>query len=125
MGQKEVEAQAHDAMQRFDVDSSGHLDFGEFMALITMEPWSLCLPANLKDKISGAAEKAAAMAEASRTARLQKTAVVSRDVRVQSLTATPQSMASKSSRRLSISTLGSHSATPDTEESALGAQFGV
>jgi len=89
MTQAEVEAQAEGAMRRFDVDKSGKLDFGEFMALITQEPWSLCLPGKLQKKLDQAAEKAASMAEISRATRLNRTRTIDSDVKVMEASGTP------------------------------------
>jgi len=71
--QEEVQAQAEEALVTYDLDGSGMLDFGEFMALITRHPWSLCLPLKLQRNVKAAAETAASMVEASRASRMNKT----------------------------------------------------
>jgi len=92
----EVEAQAEEAIQRYDVDDSGALDFGEFMALITQEPWALCLPGRLQGGLAAASARARQMAEASRQTRLQGTHGIScanneNDLRIESVATTQAS----------------------------------
>ena len=85
MTQDEVNAEAENVMRRFDVDNTGMLDFGEFMLLITQEPWSLCLPGKLQGKVEHAAATAANMAAASHETRLNRTRKIDSDVKVESI----------------------------------------
>ena len=66
------------------------------MALITQEPWALCLPGRLQGGLAAASARARQMAEASRQTRLQGTHGIScanneNDLRIESVATTQAS----------------------------------